>query len=114
MATLWYADPDGVPADYTHPRATPLAAGQAASVEKHVLPQRHHTLDALTRQAARSVEPVQLAIPAYRLPDGGGLLLDGTHRVVAALRGQEAGDGQQQEQVGAQAGRHGSAVGQAT
>ncbi|WP_307128283.1 hypothetical protein [Streptomyces sp. B1I3] len=57
---------------------------------------------------------MQLAIPAYRLPDGGGLLLDGTHRVVAALRGQEAGDGQQQEQVGAQAGRHGSAVGQAT
>ncbi|WP_327268040.1 hypothetical protein OG233_06800 [Streptomyces sp. NBC_01218] len=86
MATLWYTRPDGTPAEYTHPQATPLTARQAAAADMRTLPQRQNTLGALTQQAATCREPVQLILPAYRLPDGTDLILDGTHRAVAALR----------------------------
>ncbi|MGW6486193.1 hypothetical protein [Streptomyces sp. NPDC055056] len=88
MNTLWYVGPDGTPAEYTHPRADPLSTRQAAVADMRALPQRETTLGALTQQAAKCPEPVQLVLPAYRLPNGADLILDGTHRAVAALRAQ--------------------------
>ncbi|WP_420031360.1 hypothetical protein ACN2WE_00055 [Streptomyces sp. cg28] len=88
MNTLWYTGPDGTPVEYTHPQAAPLTTRQASKTDMRSLPQRENTLTRLTKQASGSLEPVQLVLPAYRLPNGTDLILDGTHRAVAALRAQ--------------------------
>lgn len=86
MYTLWYADPTGRLSDYADPTATPLTVGQAAVIDMSGMPRRQQTLDIFTERAAGSTEPVQLVVPSYRLRDGREVVLDGTHRAVAAVR----------------------------
>ena len=86
MHTLWYADPTGRLASYTDPTAAPLTVGQAAVLDMSDVPKRQQTLDVFTERAGRSTEPVQLVLAAYRLQDRRDVLLDGTHRAVAAVR----------------------------
>ncbi|MFH8469494.1 hypothetical protein [Streptomyces sp. NPDC017991] len=86
MTTLWYTGRDGRPVEYTHSRAAPLTVRQVAAADMRTPLQRQNTLNTLTQQALRCRESVQLVLPAYRLPDGADLILDGTHRAVTALR----------------------------
>jgi hypothetical protein len=86
LRTVWYADADGNIGDYRNPGSHPLTIDEAA-----------HSLDAwpgdrLARvgqfqadivTGAREGEPVLLTLPTYAV-NGHRLLLDATHRAVAA------------------------------
>ncbi|WP_327286861.1 hypothetical protein [Streptomyces sp. NBC_01198] len=86
MTTMWYADAEGRPVDYAAPNASPLTVREAAALDMSTVPRREEDLSLYTDRAARSPAPVQLVLAAYYLYSGSHLILDGTHRAVAAIR----------------------------
>jgi hypothetical protein len=75
--------PDGAHADFRDPGARPLRLGLTEATWPA---QRLSRIAALNEQFAAADSPVQLPLPVYALGGGGSLLLDGTHRSVAAYR----------------------------
>lgn len=86
--TVWYADADGAETGYAQPGARPLTIAEVAEVlprweGKH--PERVAEFEADMLARSRQGEPLLLTLPAYAVR-GGWLLMDSTHRAVAAYR----------------------------
>jgi hypothetical protein len=76
--TPWYLDGSGVARDYFDDGAMPQNVSSAA--QSDALKKRH-------RFHYQEGSPTVVVAPAYGLPNGGVLLLDGNHRVVSAYLG---------------------------
>src|SRR5690606_35715710 len=90
LDTVWYVDGSGAPTDHHRPGAVNLRVGQAAELASGEpliagWEARGKRLVELQTSLRASGGPVVLALPAYRIGGGRALLLDGTHRVVAAV-----------------------------
>lgn len=84
LRTVWYVTPDGRLGDWRAPENRALRVGEAGA-SHDVLPPESRTHIAAFQEAFRqSPGPVELDLPAYGLPGGEALVLDGTHRLVAA------------------------------
>jgi hypothetical protein len=86
LFTVWYAGADGAHADFRDPGARPLRLREVGLTEATWPAQRLSRIAALHEQFAAADRPVQLPLPVYALGGGSSLLLDGTHRSVAAYR----------------------------
>ncbi|RFU40069.1 hypothetical protein DZF91_19085 [Actinomadura logoneensis] len=84
LLTVWYATASGHQTEWNHPEAVTHTVRQASDVLKRWDRERRDTLDRLVRCFRAQDEPVQLVLPALALDDGRALILDGTHRAVAA------------------------------
>lgn len=80
LFTVWYVGPDRTPREFNAVDAWPLRVRDVPE------PWRAEQIRPLRHEFARSGQAVHLLLPAYGLPDGGALLLDGTHRAVAAYQ----------------------------
>lgn len=84
LFTVWYTVPDGRQADWHHPEAAPLRVRDAACGTAVWTADRRRRLDAFEKAFQAQTEPVQLVLPVLRAAPGRDLILDGTHRAVAA------------------------------
>ncbi|MBW8486972.1 hypothetical protein [Actinomadura parmotrematis] len=86
LRTVWYTTPEGAQTDWHHPGAVAHDVRQAAARREGWDTARRARLAELERLFRREGEPVQLVLPALRVRADRDLLLDGTHRAVAAYR----------------------------
>jgi hypothetical protein len=86
MWSVWYAGADGAPSDWSAKGARPLSMREAADPDIPWPDHRAERLAAFEKCFASASEPIQLVLPAYDMGSGSGLILDGTHRAVAAYR----------------------------
>lgn len=84
LITVWYATPAGRQTDWHHPEAVTHTVRQASDNLKRWDRERKDRLDGLVRRFRGEDEPVQLVVPALALDGERALILDGTHRAVAA------------------------------
>lgn len=86
LFTVWYAGPGGQHAGYDETGARPLRVCEASLTEATWPMERATKIEAMAAShAGSSGEPAVLPLPTYRV--GAGLvILDGTHRAVAAFR----------------------------
>ncbi|WP_068926641.1 hypothetical protein [Planobispora rosea] len=82
--TVWYERPDGTNGDWRNRTDRPLRVGDVYRTHSTWPEVRRRRIAALSDTFRREPEPVQLVLPAYSLGDERLLLLDGTHRSVAA------------------------------
>lgn len=85
MFTVWYEDPQGGNGDWRRD-SHPLRVSQASRTELDWPGDRRRRVSSFEKEFVQTLEPVQLVLPTYALHDGGLLILDGTHRAVAAHR----------------------------
>ncbi|MGK3089656.1 hypothetical protein ACG93S_11645 [Streptomyces sp. WAC01490] len=85
MFTVWYEDQHGGNGDWCNP-GRPLQVSQAERTESDWPEERRQRVSFFEKKFSQTLEPVQLILPTYALGRGGLLLLDGTHRAVAAHR----------------------------
>jgi hypothetical protein len=85
MFTVWYEDQYGGDGDWRRP-GRPLRVSQAGKTELDWPAERRQRVSSFERMYAQALEPVRLELPTYALSKGGLLILDGTHRAVAAHR----------------------------
>lgn len=86
LFTVWYAGPRGQHAGYDGPGARPLRVGETSLTEATWPTERATKIETMSASHAGSArEPVVLPLPAYRV-GAGAVILDGTHRAVAAYR----------------------------
>ncbi|GAA4383746.1 hypothetical protein GCM10023088_51210 [Actinomadura verrucosospora] len=84
LFTVWYAGPGGRQAEWRDPGAEPLRVRDAARGTVLWERDRRRKLDDFGTLFRAQTEPVQLVLPVLRAESGRRLLLDGTHRAVAA------------------------------
>lgn len=86
LFTVWYAGAGGRHAGYDEPGAHPLRVGETSLTEATWPVERATKIEAMSASHAGSAgEPVVLPLPAYRVGSS-AVILDGTHRAVAAFR----------------------------
>jgi hypothetical protein len=85
LATVWYAAPDGTSAEYHTEGARQLTVRQAVAARDSWPARRAGRVAEFVDRFRVQGEPVHLVLPAVELPDGGAILLDGTHRTSAAF-----------------------------
>ncbi|MFF1606902.1 hypothetical protein ACFVYA_03905 [Amycolatopsis sp. NPDC058278] len=86
LRTVWYAGPDGRNSEFRDAGARPLRVREAALTEASWPAKRAARIAEFEARFRADAGSVQLPLPVYVLGDGGFLLLDGTHRAVAAHR----------------------------
>jgi hypothetical protein len=86
LLSVWYVDAGGKPSEWRAADARPLSVREAADPGIAWPGERAHRLAAFEQHFATADEPIQLLLPAYAVGKGRTLLLDGTHRAVAAYR----------------------------
>ncbi|MEV6828051.1 hypothetical protein [Amycolatopsis sp. NPDC051102] len=86
LRTVWYAGPDGRDGEFRDPGARPLRVRETGCTEATWSAERAARISDFETRFRADPGPVQLALPVYVLGDDGFLLLDGTHRAVAAHR----------------------------
>ncbi|WP_344586764.1 hypothetical protein [Actinomadura vinacea] len=86
LCTVWYATRAGDQAEWNDPGAVFKRVREAACEPVTWDPERRRKLDALVRGFRDQREPVQLVLPVLRVVPGREVVLDGTHRAVAAYR----------------------------
>jgi hypothetical protein len=86
MCSVWYMGADGAPADWSAAGARPLSMHEAANPDIAWSDHRAERLATFEECFASANEPIQLILPAYGVGHGRRLILDGTHRAVAAYR----------------------------
>lgn len=82
--TVWYISPDGLNGDWRNAQDSPLRVGDAIQTINSWPDHRKQKVAAFRKSFAQRREPVQLVLPAYAPNDRDTILLDGTHRAVAA------------------------------
>ncbi|MFI9587522.1 hypothetical protein ACIHCQ_38225 [Streptomyces sp. NPDC052236] len=85
LFTVWYEGQQGGNSDWRR-AAHPLRVSEASRTEPDWPANRRHRVSSFEKEFVQAREPIQLVLPTYALHDGGLLLLDGTHRAVAAHR----------------------------
>jgi hypothetical protein len=83
LRMVWYAAADGTAGHWRDRGAVPLSVAAAAAAPASWPPARAQRIAALRETYAALTEPLVLLLPAY-VSDSGLLLLDGSHRAVAA------------------------------
>lgn len=86
LFTVWYTGPGGRQAEWSDPGAEPLRVRDAARGTASWEREREQKLEGFGTLFRAQSEPVQLILPVLRAVPGRSLLLDGTHRAVAAHR----------------------------
>jgi hypothetical protein len=84
LYTVWYAAPGGTNGDWRNSSDSPLRVGQATDTVGTWPAERVTRVAHFRAQFEKSRYPVQLTLPAYSPNTRDVLLLDGTHRAVAA------------------------------
>ncbi|MFB9249034.1 hypothetical protein ACFFWE_12410 [Sphaerisporangium melleum] len=84
LYTMWYATPDDTDGDWRGERDRPLRVGEARRTSRSWPQGRASGVTRLRDAFVRENRPVHLVLPGYSLGNGRVLLLDGTHRAVAA------------------------------
>jgi hypothetical protein len=84
--TVWYAGPDGRDREFRDADAQPLRVREAGRTEASWPARRAARIAGFEARFRGDGGLIQLPLPVYVLGDGGFLLLDGTHRAVAAHR----------------------------
>ncbi|WP_146241188.1 hypothetical protein [Actinokineospora spheciospongiae] len=84
LLTVWYMTADRTPGDWRDGQAVPMTVAEAASTPTAWPPERRERLKTLAHSFGGSGGQLVLAVPAYRVDDR-QLLLDGSHRTVAAF-----------------------------
>jgi hypothetical protein len=82
--TLWYRTQGGKDGDWRNAEDIPLRVGEASSTFDSCPSQRREHVTAFREKFAQTRKPLQLTLPAYSPNDHDTILLDGTHRAVAA------------------------------
>ncbi|MGP4111336.1 hypothetical protein ACTWP5_10505 [Streptomyces sp. 4N509B] len=85
LYTVWYEGADGADADVRQAAARPLRVAETGRTERSWPAERTRRVTRFEQAFRAAAEPVRLVLPAYAV-GGGLLLLDGTHRSVAAHR----------------------------
>jgi hypothetical protein len=83
LRTVWYRDAGGGPGDWRDPGSVPLSVREAADQRSTWAPARSKRIEAFRQEYLRQTEPVLMMMPGYVTPLG-TLLIDSTHRAVAA------------------------------
>ncbi|MEU5266543.1 hypothetical protein [Amycolatopsis sp. NPDC021455] len=86
LRTVWYAGPDDRNREFRDVDARPLRVRETGLTESSWPAGRAARIAEFEARFRAEAGPVQLPLPGYALGDGGFLLLDGTHRAVAAHR----------------------------
>lgn len=81
----WNVDRHGREVPYDHPEARPARVDEVDRLLLAFHPERQHHVAKLVRDFRQSRQPVQTVVPTYRIPGGGHLLLDGSHRAVGLV-----------------------------
>ena len=66
--------------------ARPIRLAEVEALMPGFGEQRQRYIERMVCEFRQSPPPVQLILPAYELPEGGHILLDGNHRAAALLR----------------------------
>ncbi len=86
LRTVWYAGPDGRDREFRDRDARPLQVRETGLTESTWPADRTARIAEFEARYQADNRPVQLPLPVYALGEGRFLLLDGTHRSVAAHR----------------------------
>ena len=86
--TVWYINPDGLNGDWRNAGDSPLRIRDAVKAFDIWPDDRKQRVEAFRAKFIRRSEPVQLVLPAYAPNDRDIILLDGTHRAMAAFMAQ--------------------------
>jgi hypothetical protein len=82
--TVWYTSPDGGNGDWRSPQDSPLTVSETLKAAGGWPNDRKRRVAAFQDAFSQQREPIQLVLPAYAPNDRDTILLDGTHRAVAA------------------------------
>jgi hypothetical protein len=85
LFTVWYQRPDGSPGDWHGESDRPLRVREAAAAPSRISADRRQRVEEFIKTFAQDPEPVQLVLPGYTVAAKDVLILDGTHRAVAAF-----------------------------
>ena len=85
LSTVWYVDGEGHQTDCYFDGARPMTVHQAAQARDSWQPERQIRIAEFEKTFAAHREYVQLILPGYEIVSK-TLILDGTHRSVAAYR----------------------------
>lgn len=83
LRTVWYRSDEGGLGDWRDPTSVPMSVSEAVTHRDIWTRDRSDRIEAFGKDYQRYAEPVVMVIPAYETPLG-ALMLDATHRVVAA------------------------------
>lgn len=86
LYTVWYSGPEGHDSEFRDADARPLRVRETEFTEATWPAARAERIAEFERRYRADGRPVHLPLPVYVLDDGELLLLDGTHRAVAAHR----------------------------
>lgn len=84
FSTVWYTTPDGQNGDWRNASDRPLRVGEATQTFDNWPTGRAARVEDFRAQFKKSEYPIQLTLPAYAPNDRDIIILDGTHRTVAA------------------------------
>jgi hypothetical protein len=84
LYTVWYSTPSGLNGGWPDSEDTPLRIGETLKTFPTWPAARRERVNYFRTQFEQSEHPVQLTLPAYAPNDRDVILLDGTHRAVAA------------------------------
>lgn len=84
MMTVWYVNSAGLQVDYWSKDARPMTVRQAAQSQNSWLADRRSRIAMFQKNFAMGGQPVRLVLPTYAVRHDVSLILDGTHRSVAA------------------------------
>lgn len=84
LYTIWYVSPDGTSGDWRNSQDNPLRVGNAIKAINSWPEERKRRVSYFQDSFARRRGPIQLVLPAYAPNNHDTIILDGTHRAVAA------------------------------
>lgn len=84
LFTVWYQTADGTDGDWRNPGDRPLRVAECADAMDIWPADRRDRIHGFADAFRGDDRPVQLVLPAYAVGGDGAVLLDGTHRAVAA------------------------------
>lgn len=83
LSTVWYRDRHGGAGDWSDPSSTPQSVQEAVEHRQEWAHDRKDRVETFRLEYLRYSEPILMTIPAYKT-SAGDLMLDSTHRAVAA------------------------------
>lgn len=84
LFTVWYRSADGTDGDWRNPGDRPLRVAECADAIDVLPADRRRRILRFTEAFRGEDAPVRLVLPAYAVGGDEAVLLDGTHRAVAA------------------------------
>lgn len=89
LHTVWYVTPDGKNGDWRNGPNRPLRVGEVIQTFDTWPAKRVAGIDSFRKQFEGLGHPIQLTLPVYAPNDRDLIILDGTHRAVAAYLAQK-------------------------